>query len=107
VGTVIDAYFNYKDSEGNPAGGFVSGVGLRIDWQDGPLGRGGDRVAPNGAFVETVIRACIKRLEYFQDSKFKCYENEVALVNLKEALRLLNDRTKRREEQGVEGTHQV
>lgn len=34
---------NHSDDNGNPAGGYVQGVGLRIDWQDGPLGRGEER----------------------------------------------------------------
>jgi len=46
---------NRQDSEGNPTGGSVRGTGLSIDWQNGPLGRDADRLAPNGAFVETVI----------------------------------------------------
>jgi hypothetical protein len=48
---------NLDDLDGNPAGGHVLGTGLRIDWQDGPLGRGEGRSEPNGAFVETVITA--------------------------------------------------
>lgn len=28
---------NLEDDEGRPAGGYVEGVGLRIDWQEGPL----------------------------------------------------------------------
>lgn len=45
---------NRVDADGNPAGGSLSGKGLSIEWQDGPLGRGADRKEPNGAFVETV-----------------------------------------------------
>ena len=60
---------NVSDPDGNPTGGSVRGTGITIDWQDGPLGRNGDRKAPNGAFVEGVILAAIRRLEYFQDSK--------------------------------------
>ena len=33
---------NNLGSNGNPAGGAVRGVGLSIDWQNGPLGRGED-----------------------------------------------------------------
>ena len=98
---------NVADEYGNPSGGSVSGVGLTIDWQCGPLGVGGDRLEPNGAFVETVIAAVIQRIEYFQNSKFKCRENALAITKLEEALLWLNYRTQKREQQKVEGTHAV
>ena len=56
---------NRSDSEGNPAGGCVNGIGLNIDWQNGPLGRDANRIEPNGAFVETVISAVVTRIEYY------------------------------------------
>ena len=34
---------NRNDPNGNPAGGFVVGEGIYINWQNGPLGRGPDR----------------------------------------------------------------
>ena len=92
-------------SKDGPAGGFVTGTGIQIDWQDGPLGRGKDRQEPNGAFVETVIDAARQRLVFYQDSKFSCPENESAIIHLERALRVLDIRTKRREESGIEGTH--
>jgi len=96
---------NRQDDDGNPTGGQVRGDGLRIDWQDGPLGRGKDRKAPNGAFVETVIDACRQRIQFYQDSKFKCRENALAITKLEEALMWLNKRTTDREKRGVEGEH--
>lgn len=99
---------NRVDPDGNPAGGYVRGVGLDIDWQDGPLGRGPDRAEPNGAFVETVIRAAKQRIEHYQkaaDGKFRCRENALAITKLDEALLWLKQRTERREAEGVEGTH--
>ena len=96
---------NRNDANGNPAGGNVRGAGLAIDWQDGPLGRGDDRVEPNGAFVETVISAVVQRIQYYQKSQFKCRENALAITKLEEALHWLNSRTGRRESQGTEGTH--
>ena len=98
---------NWNDDNGNPAGGFVKGVGLTIDWQEGPLGRGLDRLEPNGAFVETVIAAAKQRIEYYQDSKFNSRENAMAITKLDEALLWLNKRTTDREEREVEGTHAV
>lgn len=96
---------NVNDENGNPAGGYVEATGLRIDWQDGPLGRGEDRQEPNGAFVETVIAAAAQRIEYYQSSKFHCVENAVALGHLRAALEILNERTRAREGRDVEGTH--
>lgn len=97
---------NILDDEGRPAGGFVHGVGLTIDWQNGPLGRDGDRLAPNGAFVETVLRAALQRIEHYQTLQFACDENAQAIHHLVEALTALESRTARRERAGVEGTHE-
>ena len=96
---------NVYDSDGNPAGGSVVGVGLNIDWQNGPLGRDEERQEPNGAFVETVIAAVVARIEYYQASKFRCRENAIALTHLETALLWLNKRTMDREDRKVEGTH--
>lgn len=98
---------NKTDENGNPTGGSVRGVGITIDWQNGPLGRDGERKEPNGAFVETVIAAAKQRIEYYQDSKFKCDENKAAIEYLDKALESLDSRTKKREAQKVEGTHAV
>jgi hypothetical protein len=96
---------NHLDEQGNPAGGYVDGVGLHIEWQNGPLGRGEERIEPNGAFVEDVIGAALQRIQHYQDSKFVCEENARAIVHLEQALTHLNLRTANREERGVEGTH--
>jgi hypothetical protein len=101
---------NWTDPDGNPTGGTVVGTGLGITWQNGPLGRGDDRKAPNGAFVETVIAAAKQRLEFYEsacDGKFHCFENEVAIQRLEEALKILNERTRKREARQVEGTHAI
>ena len=96
-----------NDVNGNPNGGHSSGLGIAIEWQRGPLGRDGDRVLPNGAFVEGVIAAAIDRIEYYQASKFQCRENALAITKLEEALMWLGYRTSKREAQKVEGTHAV
>lgn len=97
---------NELDSDGNPAGGKVYGVGIDIEWQNGPLGRGDERIEPNGAFVEGVIEAALQRIEHYQSTKFRCRENALAITKLEEALHWLNARTNRREDQDVEGTHE-
>jgi hypothetical protein len=96
---------NSSDSEGMPCGGTAGGTGINISWQEGPLGRGDERKAPNGAFVETVIDIARQRIQYYQDSKFKCRENAIAITKLEEALMWLNKRTQDREKRNVEGTH--
>lgn len=97
---------NTNDENNNPAGGYVRGHGLTIDWQNGPLGRNEGRTEANGAFVETVIAAAIQRIEYYNSSRFRCRENSLAITHLEEALHWLNHRTARRESEGVEGTHE-
>lgn len=98
---------NVTDEMGNPTGGSVDGVGLMIAWQDGPLGRGKDCKAPNGAFVETVIAAALQRLKFFEGSAFSCPENQDAIGSLQAALDVLERRTRNRERAGTEGTHNV
>lgn len=95
------------DEGGNPAGGKTRGVGIHLDWQNGPLAVDGERKEPNGAFVEDVIRAAIGRIEFYQESKFHGIHNAVALGHLKAALEVLEERTRDREGRGVEGTHAV
>jgi hypothetical protein len=96
---------NGLDDNGNPAGGHVSAKGLDIVWQNGPLGRGEDRKEPNGSFVETVIAAALQRIQFYQNGKFGCRENAIAITKLEEALLWLNKRTQDREARAVEGTH--
>lgn len=98
---------NYIDDDGNPSGGHARGVGISIQWQNGPLGRGEDRKEPNGAFVEDVISVAHDRLKFYQESKFECIHNELALKHLELALRILELRTKERELRQVEGTHEL
>lgn len=96
---------NFVDEAGNPAGGNVRSVGLSIDWQAGPLGRDGERIEPNGAFVETVIEAAAQRIRHYNETRFRCRENSLAITHLEEALHWLQHRTARREAEGTEGTH--
>lgn len=101
---------SYHKSSDTPEGKVVSGGtahgnGFFIAWQDGPLGRDEDRVAPNGAFVEDIIDVCRDRLMAFQSSRLACPENQAAINALSAALAVLEDRTKAREDRGVEGTY--
>lgn len=93
------------DTNGNPSGGTTQGRGINIAWQNGPLVVDGVRQVPNGAFVEDVIAAAVGRIQHYQNSRFKCRENALAITKLEEALHWLDARTKDREARGVEGTH--
>ena len=96
---------HWIDPDGNPAGGISEGTGFTISWQNSPLGKGAERRAPNGAFVENVIRAVRGRLQFYQRSEFECAENTLAISHLELALAALDQRTVRREKAGVGGTH--
>lgn len=99
-------FTNNNDEAGNPAGGTVKGTGIEINWQNGPLNNGDGTWNPkSGAFVEDLVIAAIQRMEYYQDSKFACEENALAIKNLEAALHCMAARTKRREAAGTEGTH--
>ena len=98
---------HFSDADGNPCGGTTYGQGFAIGWQNGQLGRGDDRIAPNGAFVQDIITAAIGRLEFYQAGKFCCDDNAEALACLVEARMILNRRTVAREDREVEGTHVI
>lgn len=94
------------DEEGNPAGGRTTGGSFHIQWQDGPVGPDGK--GRNGAFVEEVLEAALDRLyflNYAADGKFRCSQNESAIIHVEKALCELGSRTRERRARGVEGTH--
>lgn len=126
---------HFTDEAGNPDGGQTFGPGFTIAWHRGPLtgdvtreecvtpehqwvdGAGDPhdwittrtpcRRDPNGAFVETIIAVAADRLAHYQTTPFACAENQGALNFLREALGILNERTTQRQEQGIEGSHEV
>ena len=85
----------YKDEEKNPKD-FID-----IVFQEGTV----DDNGVNGAQIEDVIDVLIDRLMGFQKGKFPCRENALAITKLEEARMWLNERTRKRKEQGVEGEH--
>lgn len=98
---------NDTDAAGNPAGGYVHGVGLCIAWQDGPRGQPDGSLSPaNGAFVEDAILAAWHRLTFFQTTRFACEANTQAIAHLDAAIAALTERARQRNERGVLGTHQ-
>lgn len=72
-----------------------------IHLQDGPI----KEVGVNGITNEILLAVVIDRLECFQAGQFACEENAFALEAIKSALSMLQYRTQRRLERGVEGTH--
>lgn len=105
--TVQPHYHIQTLQDGKPFGGQASGTGFNINWQEGPLVVEGERQSPNGAFVETILEVAKERLEFFQQSPFKCEENEEAIEAIADALFILNRRTSRRTDEGKEGTWEV
>ena len=66
--------------------------------QDGPIKENG----VNGCQVDTVIEAAKTIIEGLNE-KFPCRENSLAITKLDESLMWLRERTRKREERGVEG----
>lgn len=100
---------NSVDKDENPTGGTVTGKGVKIEWQNGPRGKGedGELAESNGAFVEDIIWAAKQRLEFFNTSKYAVMQNSQAIVALNEALGYLDDRRRTRQLREVEGQHEV
>ena len=96
----VDNY-HYTDQAGNPDGGCSTGQGFTISWQRGLV----KDEAPNGAFLEDVLTACLDRLQFYQQlGKLSCEENSKAIAGLHTALGALNSRQLRRENQEVANT---
>jgi hypothetical protein len=92
----------WNDASGNPQGGISAGIGFTIAWQRGPLTEG-----RNGAFILEVLEALRLHLQYYQNGKFCCTENVIAIGHLQAAINALNARTKRRAAEGKLGTHEA
>lgn len=72
-----------------------------IQFQAGPIAE----VGINGGTIEGVVEVLKERLEGFQQGDFACPENDQAIKGLQQVLNVLALRTRRRREQGVEGTN--
>ena len=73
----------------------------RITFQNGPIMEAG----VNGCHQEDLLNIVLHRLQSFQSGDFRCRENAIALTKVEEALMWLNRRTKKRQDQGIEGTN--
>jgi hypothetical protein len=93
---------NWTNPDGTHDGGTSCGIGFTIAWQRGPLTNG-----RNGAFLLEVLAACKHQLDYCQNSRYACDENQEALDYLELAIATLEARKIRRKQQGILGTHEV
>lgn len=80
--------------------GLVPTFGYNLKFQNGPIAEG-----VNGLTHEVLLAIIEDRIAGFQTGPFACPENERALSLVRELQAVLADRTKRRDEQGTEGTH--
>lgn len=81
-----------------------NGLGVRIDFQNGPLKETGH---PNGLSNEALLAIVRDRLEGFQRGPYACESNQLALDGVIGAMESLHSRTKERMERGVEGTNTI
>lgn len=61
----------------------------------------------NGVTQEVLLELVADRLRSFQAGPFACRENAIALTKIEEAQMWLLQRTRKRMQRGVEGTHAV
>lgn len=74
-----------------------------LKFQSGPI----KEVGVNGITNEVLLAILIDRLSAFQRGPFACEENKIALSACTDALNILHERTQKRIQRGVEGTHEV
>lgn len=74
--------------------------GVNINFQNGAIKEAG----VNGVTNEALLAIVADRLEGFQRGQYACEENATALVAVQAAMSILESRTKRRDDAGVEGT---
>ena len=99
------ACLNWTNLEGNTAGGFTTGSGFAVAWQNGPLNRKtGEQ--PTGAFVEDLLMAAYARLDFYQDHPLSNVHNARAQEGIGIALDALAERRRDRNARGVSGTYQ-
>jgi len=75
---------------------------IDIKFQLGPI----QEVGVNGTTIERVLELLKIRLGGFQQGPFRCRTNALAITKIEEAQMWLEERTKQRVAQGVEGTNQ-
>ncbi len=96
----MNSTHNWTTDDCIPDGGTAYGEGFCISWQRGSLEKG-----RNGAFLIEVLEACKSQLMFYQNSKFPCEENQIALQHLEKCIAALESRIARRQMEGKLGTH--
>ena len=76
---------------------------IHIKFQCGPI----KEHDVNGTSIENVLELLVNRLQGFQKGPFRCRTNALAITKIEEAIMWLEQRTKERLRQGVEGTNQA
>lgn len=74
-----------------------------VNFQKGPVQEHG----VNGCHNEDLLAIIIDRLQHFQNGKFKCRENAIALMKIEEAMMWLRARTQKRYSENKEGTSKI
>lgn len=69
--------------DGIPCGGYSYGCGFTILWPN-------RKKSIRGAWITSILKALIHRLETYQRSRFACPENQQALTYLSAALEILD-----------------
>lgn len=85
--------------DGAIEGGYAYGHGFTIVWPNTAKGI-------RGAWITSILRAVIARLEVHQQTEFACTENQQALSFLYAAVEILDSRIKDRKQRGVLGTRE-
>lgn len=73
----------------------------KVVFQQGPCKENGT----NGVGNEDLLLMVLTRLQAFQNGKYACKENDMAITKIEEALMWLRKRTNKRKMQGILGTH--
>lgn len=94
---IADEYLDDDAPVAVPAGGIASGLGLSVEFQNGPVVEG----KRNGAFIEDLLIVAEERLKWYQSGQLVCEENADALKHIQQALSYLGLRRERRQQQGV------
>ena len=81
----------------------ISEPWIDINFQLGPI----NEVGVNGTQIERVLEILKERLEGFQKGDFRCRTNALAITKIEEAIMWLEERTKKRVSQGVEGLNKA
>ena len=76
---------------------------IDIKFQLGPV----KEVGANGTTIEEILGIAKARLEGFQKGAFRCRTNALSITKIEEAIMWLEERTKQRVAQGVEGLNQA